>query len=257
MKTALITGVSTGIGRAAAEELLRRGWRVYGSVRKLADAPPGVLPLVFDVTDRAAMEAALQQIAHPLDALINNAGIAIAGPLLELPEADLRRQMEVNFFAPIALTKACLPHFAPAARILMVSSISGRAGSPFVGAYAASKHALEGASESLRRELMFLGHDVILLCPGAIQTPIWNKAELAPFAHGRWAAPLRKAEAYLERTASSGLPVSRMGRLIARILSTPRPRTRYTPVPSKLFRWTLPQLLPPRWLDRLIYRALR
>ncbi len=256
MKTALITGVSSGIGRAAAESLLRRSWFVYGSVRNATDAPPGVTPLLFDVTDAAAREQALATVERPLDALVNNAGIAVPGPLLELTEDELRQQMEVNFFAPLAITKACREKLAPGAKVLMVSSVSGKTGFPFVGAYAASKHALEGASESLRRELMFDGLDVILLCPGAIRTPIWNKYSLDRFAQGRYAKPLAALNAEMQRMASAGLAVEEIGELVARILESPAPRARYTPVPDR-WRWFASRYFPARWIDWVIRRAIR
>jgi NAD(P)-dependent dehydrogenase (short-subunit alcohol dehydrogenase family) len=165
--------------------------------------------------------------------------------------------MEVNFFAPMAITRELRPLLAPGARIVMVSSISGRSGYPFLGAYAASKHALEGASESLRRELLLEGMEVILLCPGAIKTPIWEKANFERFLGGRYAASLRKAEGEMSRMAAGGLPVEDMGALIARILTSAKPKLRYTPVPGKWMRWTLPRLLPARWLDRWIVSKLR
>lgn len=261
MATAVITGVSSGIGLAAAQELVRRGWKVFGTVRRLEDAPqlgPLFTPFVLDVTDRAALRALRDHLSgEKLQGLVNNAGIAVPGPLLELPEEDLRRQMEVNFFAPIALTRELWPLLDKGSRVVMLSSVSGKSGFPFLGAYAASKHALEGASESLRRELLFEGIDVVLVCPGAIKTPIWKKASLSKFFQGRFATPLRNAEAEMFGMEARGLPVEDIGLLIADILTGPRPRTRYTPVPSKFLRWTLPRLLPERWLDRIIASKLR
>lgn len=261
MATAVITGVSTGIGLAAAQELVARGWKVFGTLRRLEDAPalgPLFTPVLLDVTDRAALRALGERLAgESIEGLVNNAGIAVPGPLLELPEEDLRRQMEVNFFAPVAVTRELFPRLAKGARVVMVSSVSGKVGYPFLGAYAASKHALEGASESLRRELLLHDIDVVLLCPGAIQTPIWKKAKLAPFFGGRFGSAVRKAETEMAGMAAHGLPVEEMGRLIADILSGPRPQPRYTPVPRKFLRWTLPRLLPERWLDRIILSKLR
>ncbi len=261
MATALITGVSTGIGLAAASELVSRGWKVFGTVRRMEDAPQlGSLltPLVLDVTDRPALRAVRERLAREsLQGLVNNAGIAVPGPLLELAEEDLRRQMEVNFFAPIAVTRELWPLLGKGSRVVMVSSVSGKMGYPFLGAYAASKHALEGASESLRRELLLQDIDVVLLCPGAIQTPIWKKASFAKFMSGRFLEAIRKAEVEMSGMEERGLPVEDMGKLIADILSGPRPRTRYTPVPHKFLRWTLPRLLPERWLDRIIVSKLR
>jgi NAD(P)-dependent dehydrogenase (short-subunit alcohol dehydrogenase family) len=165
--------------------------------------------------------------------------------------------MEVNFFAPIAVTRELWPLLAKGSRVVMLSSVSGKMGFPFLGAYVASKHALEGASECLRRELLVDGIDVVLVCPGAIKTPIWKKASLAPFLQGHFAKSLRKAEAEMSEMEARGLPVEDIGRLVADILTGPRPRTRYTPVPSKFLRWTLPRLLPERWLDRIILSKLR
>ncbi len=261
MATAVITGVSTGIGLAAARELVARGWKVFGTVRRLEDAPKlgeRFTPLTADVTNPEDLKR-LRETLHgePIHALVNNAGIAVPGPLLELAEDDLRRQMEVNFFAPIAVTREVWPLLDKGSRIVMVSSVSGKMGYPFLGAYAASKHALEGASESLRRELLLEGIDVVLLCPGAIQTPIWKKANFEKFRNGKFAGAIRKAEVEMARMGERGLPVEDMGRLIAEILTAPRPRTRYTPVPVKFLNWTLPRLLPERWLDRVILSKLR
>jgi NAD(P)-dependent dehydrogenase (short-subunit alcohol dehydrogenase family) len=261
MATAVITGVSTGIGLAAARELITRGWKVFGTVRRAEDAPDfgeRFLAVVADVTKPEDLRRVRETIAgEKLHALVNNAGIAVPGPLLELAEEDLRRQMEVNFFAPIAVTRELWPVLDKGSRIIMVSSVSGKMGYPFLGAYAASKHALEGASESLRRELLLHDIDVTLLCPGAIRTPIWKKANFDKFRNGNFAGAIRNAEVEMARMGARGLPVEYMGHLIAEILEGPRPRPRYTPVPNKLFNWTLPRLLPERWLDRIILSKLR
>ncbi len=196
MQSVVITGASTGIGCATAKLLLGRGFRVFGSVRKQADADrlkaefgAGFIPMLFDVTNEAAVLAAAREVRAALNGetlagLVNNAGIAVAGPVLELPADEFRRQMDVNVIGPIISTQAFAPLLGadpslkgPKGRIVMISSVAGRSGNPLTPAYAASKHAIEGLSESLRREMMLFGIDVIIVAPGAVKTPIWGKAE--------------------------------------------------------------------------------
>ena len=197
MKSVVVTGTSSGIGWGTASVLIRNGMRVFGSVRKQQDAErlaaefgSAFTPLVFDITDAAAVRAAAQQVrsrflgGETLFGLVNNAGIGVAGPLMHQPIDEFRYQIEVNLIGPLIVTQAFLPLLgadrslrgAPG-RIINVSSVGGRTGAPFLGAYAASKHGLEGMSESLRRELMLYGIDVIIIGPGAVATPIWDKAE--------------------------------------------------------------------------------
>jgi NAD(P)-dependent dehydrogenase (short-subunit alcohol dehydrogenase family) len=195
MRSVVITGASTGIGWASAKLLLDRGFRVFGSVRKQADADrlkaefgANFTPLIFDVTDEAVLAAA-REVRNSLNGetlagLVNNAGIAVSGPVLELAADEFRRQMEVNFIGPVIATQAFGPLLGsdpalkgPKGRIVMISSVAGKHGNPMTSAYSASKHAIEGLSESLRRELMLFGIDVIIIAPGAVKTPIWSKAE--------------------------------------------------------------------------------
>src|ERR1700692_3642561 len=196
MKSVVMPGASTGSGWATAKLLLERGFRVFGSVRKQADADrlrgefgANFTPLLFDVTDEAAVLAAARQVRAALNGetlfgLVNNAGISVAGPVLELAADEFRRQMEVNVIGPIISTQAFGPLLGsdpslkgPKGRIVMISSVAGKNGNPLMSAYAASKHAIEGLSESLRRELMLFGIDVIVIAPGAVKTPIWSKAD--------------------------------------------------------------------------------
>ena len=196
MQSVVITGVSTGIGWATAKLLLDRGFRVFGSVRKPADADrlkgefgANFVPLLFDVTDEAAVLAAAREVRAALDGetlagLVNNAGIAVAGPLLRTAADEFRRQMEINVIGPIISTQAFAPLLGadpslkgPKGRIVMISSVAGKNGNPLSSAYSASKHAIEGLSESLRREMMLFGIDVIIVAPGAVKTPIWGKAD--------------------------------------------------------------------------------
>src|SRR5689334_6739039 len=172
----LVTGASTGIGRATALELARRGATVYAGVRDPAAVDGlGLTPVELDVTD-AEQVAALSTRLERLDGLVNNAGIAVTGPLEHLPLDEVRRQLEVNALGQLAVTQACLPALRAArGRIVNMSSISGRVAFPMFGPYAASKFALEAFSDSLRRELRGSGVDVVVIEPGGVTTPIWER----------------------------------------------------------------------------------
>ncbi len=267
----VITGVSTGIGYAATQAAIASGMHVFGSVRSEADAarmradfPKHFSSLLFDVTDRDAIESAVLLVARELGAarlrgLVNNAGIVVAGPLLSMPMDEMRRQFDVNLFGVLAVTQAFAPLLgtdlartgAPG-RIVNVSSVSGQFAFPFAGPYVASKHALEGLSGSLRRELILFGIDVIVVGPGAIRTPIWTKSNLKGMASTPYAPVFDRLTAYMRQAGEEGLPVERCGELIAKILTTPRPRVRYALVRNSLVNSVLPRWLPQRWIDRVI-----
>jgi NAD(P)-dependent dehydrogenase (short-subunit alcohol dehydrogenase family) len=278
-KYLLITGVSTGIGYAAAADLAGAGYHVFGSVRSQADAdrlrqeiPANFTPLVFDVTDQVGVETAVTTIAqtiqpHGLTALINNAGISTPGPLQHMPLDQFRYQFEVNLFGLLHVTQQCLPLLGakpesgqPPGRIINISSVSGRIAYPFMGAYAASKHALEAMSDSLRRELLILGYgiEVILIEPGTVQTPIVGKfgEQIAQYLDTGYGAILQKVAQEAAEREEKALPVTAVTDIIREALESKRPRTRY-PIPRKwLSGWLLPRWLPDRWFDRLVVRKL-
>lgn len=276
MRTVVVTGASTGIGAATAGVLVRAGFRVFGSVRRPADGDrlvqilgPAFVPLIFDVTDHAAIAAAAAQVdtaltGSTLFGLVNNAGIAVLGPLLHLPPADLRRQIEINLIGQLAVTQAFarLLGADPAragvpGRIVMMSSVAGRNASPFTGAYNASKFALEGLSESLRRELMLFGIDVVIVAPGPIATPIWDKAEaqdLGTLGDSAFAPAIGRAKEAIAK-GRLGLAPERVGEIVLHALTTPRPRVRYTVTPGRLEQW-LVDVLPRRLIDRIIAKRL-
>src|ERR1700677_460431 len=246
MRSVVITGVSTGIGWATAKLLLERGFRVFGSVRKPADADrlktefgANFIPLTFDVTDEAAVLSAAREVraalaGETLAGLVNNAGIAVAGPVLELSADDFRRQMEVNVIGPIIATQAFGPLLGsdqqlkgPKGRIVMISSVAGKTGNPLSPAYSASKHAIEGLSESLRRELMLFGIDVIIVAPGAVKTPIWSKAdELSGTNNSPYAPALEKISAFTKHLSEIGLPAEKKATVIAEALPSANPKGR-------------------------------
>jgi NAD(P)-dependent dehydrogenase (short-subunit alcohol dehydrogenase family) len=269
-RAVLVTGVSSGIGRAIASALSARGVRVIGSVRTAADAAsfasapgPSARALVFDLRDPAAIAAAAAEAKAfaptGLRGIVNNAGIAVPGPLEHLPLAEFRDQMEVNLTGVLAVTQAFLPLLSSGGRIVNVSSVAAATAMPFLGAYSASKAALEAMSASLRRELRMRGIDVVIVQPGGIRTPIWRKAGAADssaLAGTPYAAPAAEFRSVALAAGEGGLAAEKVGALVARILlDARRPRTRYLitphPVTERLMR-----LLPPRLLDRLIARRL-
>ena len=271
-RAVVVTGASTGIGRACVKQLIAGGFHVFGSVRKQADAAglaqefgTGFTPLLLDVTDRAAVESAARDVERALGdrtlaGLVNNAGIAVAGPLLYLDIGDFEHQFAVNVTGQLVVTQAFAPLLgadrsrtgAPG-RIVMISSVGGRNALPFAGPYAASKFAIEGLSESLRRELMLFGIDVVIVAPGAVVTPIWDKTEasIVPFANTPYAAALEKMKAFMLANAARGLPAERIGEAVKTALTAPKPRTRYTLAPNP-FQQLLTRALPKRVVDRMI-----
>jgi NAD(P)-dependent dehydrogenase (short-subunit alcohol dehydrogenase family) len=235
MRTALVTGASSGIGAACAARLVASGWSVFAGVRRAGAAPAGTEEILLDVTDGDAIARAAERIEQ-LDALVNNAGIAIAMPLEFIPVDELRRQLEINVVGQIAVTQAFLPQLRESrGRVVFVGSIAGRSALPFLGAYAASKHALEAVADTWRVELRPFGIEVSLVEPGTIRTPIWTKsAELADaLANG---APPRLGELYGERIATFGRVAAERGAKGASVeavvhaiedaLTQGRPRTR-------------------------------
>lgn len=277
-RAVVVTGASTGIGRAAVAKAVREGAHVFPSVRKQADADSlkaefgeAVTPLIFDVADEAAVRAGAVRVAEALGerrlfGLVNNAGIAVPGPLLHLDTDELRRQFEINFFGVHNVTRAFADvlgvdrqRTGSPGRIVMISSVGGQNGAPFVGPYAASKFAMEGYSQSLRRELMLYGIDVIVIGPGAIATPIWDKAEqndLKRYSNTDYAPMVERVADYMVKQGKVGLPPSDVGDLIWLCLSDPKPKTRYHILRNPFVDRTLPRLMDPRTVDKIIAKRL-
>ena len=273
-QSVVITGVSTGIGWATTKVLLDKGFRVFGTVRRQSDADhlqgefgPDFMPLLADVTDQGALELAAAKVGELLGrgrlaGLVNNAGIAVGGPLLHLEPDEVRRQMEVNLIGPFLVTKAFAPLLGSdpqrtgrPGRIVQISSVLGVMGIPFVGPYAASKFALEGMSESLRRELMLYGVDVIIVGPGAVVTPIWDKAaaeDYNRFNSTDYGPTIQRFLAFSVEEGKKGLTADKVGRAIHHALTTRKPKVRYAVVPQRFKNWTMPRLLPRRVVDRLL-----
>ena len=279
MNHVVITGSSTGIGRAAAQELAGRGYHVFGSVRREADAielqaqwGQNFTPLLFDVTDETAIKAAADRVAERLAGqglfgLVNNAGIGGGGPLMHQPLAEVRRMFEINVLGALAVTQAFLPLLGarrpqpqPPGRIVNVSSVGGKITPPFLGAYSGSKHALEAMSNALRRELSIYGIDVIVIEPGSVKTAIWDKAEQESFANKyadtAYGSIATSFEKVFISQGRAGVGPEVVAGVIRRALESPHPKTRYALPDDPIQGWLLPRLLPDRWLDRLIASRL-
>jgi NAD(P)-dependent dehydrogenase (short-subunit alcohol dehydrogenase family) len=276
MKSVVITGASTGIGRATALHLDAGGWRVFAGVRKEADAESlrvegseRLTPLMLDVTDPAQIAAAAERVAGEvgaagLDGLVNNAGIAVPGPLEALPIDDFRRQVDVNLTAHVAVTQAMLPAIRSArGRIVFITSIGGRMAFPMFGAYHAAKFGLEAVGDVFRQELRPWGIEVAIIEPGSIATEIWDRGqeEAEVFVAGASEEQERlygqSIAAYREvarRTGERGIPPERVAKAIEHALGARRPRTRYLVGLDAKAQARLKAILPARLVDLLVAR---
>ena len=277
-RSVVVTGASTGIGYAIAQMLAREGFHVFAGVRRRQDADrlieeigDELTPLVFDIADPEGLAEAARDVGERLGrttlaGLVNNAGIATAGPLLHQPIEEFRRQLEINVVAQVAVVQAFAPllgadrtRTGDPGRIINMSSVAGRIAAPFLGAYAASKHALEAVSDSLRRELILYGVDVIVIEPGSVATPIWDKAESAdytPYFRTDYKDSVSRLRAHALKEGRAGFPPERVAASVLRALVAPKPPTRIPVVPGRLKNWLLPRLLPDRALDALIAKGL-
>jgi NAD(P)-dependent dehydrogenase (short-subunit alcohol dehydrogenase family) len=244
----MVTGASTGIGRACVDELVRRGARVWATVRREEDEQAlvgehgdAVRVVRLDVTDEDAVRAAGERVATggPLHGLVNNAGVALPAPLEHVPIDVFRRQIEINLIGQLAVTQAMLPALRqardPAGRVLLIGSIGGRIAGPMLGPYHASKFGLVGLADTLRAELAPSGIRVVLIEPGAIATPIWRRGgeagaellgNLSPDAADRYAAQIAATRRNAAQSAKRGLPPARAARVIVDALAARNPRPR-------------------------------
>lgn len=264
----LVTGASTGIGRATAEFLAGHGFGVYAGARKMEDlaalgSVPQVVPVQLDVQRAADVQAALDRITAAgtgLFGIVNNAGIARAGPLMDVPVEDLIEQFDVNLFGVHRVTRAFLPLVvAGRGRVVMISSDSGFFAAPFFGPYCSSKFALEGYADALRREMSLLGVTVVIVEPGRVVTPIWNKGEaLLGRAFTSSLAPLamKVGRHALESGKTKGLSPASVGRVIHQILVAKRPKARYLVAREKM-SYGLLRFLPAGMVDALVAKKLK
>jgi NAD(P)-dependent dehydrogenase (short-subunit alcohol dehydrogenase family) len=277
-KTVLVTGASTGIGHACTKTLSQNGWHVFAGVRKTEDSErlveefgASVTPVIIDVTKPDTIASAAQIVreslkGETLKGLVNNAGIAVAGPLFNIPVEDFENQMNVNVTGVLRVTQAFGPMLGAddslsgePGRIVMMSSVAGEMGAPFLGPYSASKHAVDGMSKSLRRELMIYGIEVIVIGPGAVATPIWAKAEKIdpePYRETVFYSALIKIRDYMTKTGPAGDPPSKVADRVYRSLTDDKPRFRYAIVKGRFMNWSLPRLLPERMVNSMVAKRL-
>lgn len=276
MRSVLVTGASTGIGRATALRLDASGWRVFAGVRKESDAEslraeasPRLSPVTLDVTEADQIAAAAQRIEEEseggLQGLVNNAGVAVPGPLETIPLDDLRHQLEVNLVAYVAVTQALLPQIRRAAgRIVFLASIGGRVAFPFGGPYHASKFATEAIGDVFRQELRPWGIEVAIVEPGSIDTPIWERGQekaeeveaRSPQTNLLYGAAIEKFRKVIEDTAARGIPPEKVAKAIAHALESNRPKTRYLVGLDAKAQARLKPLIPTRVFDRIVARQL-
>jgi NAD(P)-dependent dehydrogenase (short-subunit alcohol dehydrogenase family) len=276
VRSVLVTGASTGIGRAAALRLDGSGWRVFAGVRKEADAEslrqeasPHLVPVTLDVTEPGRIAAVAAQVEEEseggLDGLVNNAGVAVPGPLETIPLDDLRHQLEVNLVAYVGVTQAMLPQVRRArGRIVFLASIGGRIAFPFGGPYHASKFATEAIGDVFRQELRPWGIEVAIVEPGSIDTPIWERGQRkgeeiearSPSTSLLYGAALEKFRRVIEDTAERGIPPEKVAKAIAHALESNRPKTRYLVGLDAKVQARIQPLIPTRLFDRIVARQL-
>jgi NAD(P)-dependent dehydrogenase (short-subunit alcohol dehydrogenase family) len=264
-QSVLVTGASSGIGRACSIALERRGWRVLAGVRRAGDAPEGTEEVLLDVTDAEQIRDAGRRVEE-LDGLVNNAGIALSGPLELVPVEELRHQLEVNVVGQVAVTQALMPALRRRrGRIVFMGSIAGRSALPFLAPYAASKHALEAVADSLRVELRPFGMHVSIVEPGTIKTPIWTRSAaradelIETLPDGRleklYGARIGAFRRIALARGAAGAPAEMVARVVVEALTVARPRSRYLVGRDAKLRAGF-EHLPDRLRDRIYERVL-
>ena len=279
MQHIFVTGVSSGIGYDATRYFIEQGYTVLASVRKQADKerleqdfPSNFHCFLFDVTDRDAIRIAAIEVQsilgdNLLTALVNNAGVALAGPMQLVDDDRFEEQMRINLFGTRNVTNAFLPMLGARSdrqadqkpgKIINISSISGILNTPINGSYCVAKHAMESLGEVYRRELFIYGIDVVSIQPGPIQSEIWNKNadSMAEFADSDYAPMIRRVNEIMKQAQRDALPAEVISKLIHKIIKTRRPKTQYIVHSNRWSVTVIAKLLPPRWVDRILYRKL-
>jgi len=272
----LITGVSTGIGNNAVGYLIKNNYHVFGSVRKKEDVirlqaqyPTNFTCLQFDVTKPTEVKIAYNEITkilgdNLLSGLVNNAGLALGGPIELMDDEKFRYQMEVNLFAVRNITNTFLPLLKgnkaekiKGGKIIMISSISGVFNTPFNGAYCISKHAMESLAEIYRRELMMYDIDVVSIQPGPIQSKLWvkNVNKYSEYDNTAYAQLMKRSNKIMENAAQNALPAEVISKLILKILTKKTPLA-FIVNKNKLATILFTKYMPARWVDRIFYKRL-
>ena len=277
MRSVLVTGSSTGIGRATALRLDRDGWRVFAGVRREEDADSlraagsqRLTPVMLDVTDSKAISAVAGLLSEELgaaglDGLVNNAGVAIPSPLETIPIDDFRRQIEVNLTGQVAVTQAMLPLIRAArGRIVFISSIGGRIAFPLTGAYHAAKFGIEAAGDVFRQELRPWKISVSIVEPGSIDTPIWDRGERTadeiggrtPHREELYGNAIASYRKVVRNLAERGIPPAKVAEAIEHALTARRPRARYLVGLDAKLQARAKTIIPTRIFDRVIARVM-
>ena len=278
MKYVLLTGASTGIGHSSTAYLIDQGFFVIGSVRKQTDADKletefkeNFKAILFDVTDDEAIQKSVATVEsivgnNGLAALVNNAGIAVSGPMQHVALEKLRFQLDVNVLGVVRVTQAFLPLLGaskdspfPAGRIIQMSSVSGKITAPFIGPYAASKYALEAISDAFRRELILFGIKVVIIEPGPIKTPIWGKTIVSDdrlYDDTDYGVILQKRGKSIAKTEAAAIPAIEVAKIVHRALTLKNPKTRYI-VANKAWSFKLFEMMPDKWLDKAVAKPLK
>lgn len=270
-QSVLVTGASSGIGEAVAVHLAHKGFRVFASARRVEKLAPisslaggRITPLAMDVTDEQSIRDALETIAGQgvtLFGLVNNAGVSVTGPIEEVPLEEWRRQYETNVFGLVNVARAVLAQMRDAGRgrIVNIGSVAGRIAPPFLGVYASSKHAVEGLSDALRRELAPHGVKVSVIRPGFINTPFGDQEQegLARYADGGgpYADQARIFKAWHARGHPSAPPPAIVAEAVHKALTAARPRSRYNVPAQTIGMLALRNLLPSALVDRILERV--
>ncbi len=278
MKYVVITGVSSGIGRSIAENLLEDEYFVIGSVRKDSDSqelysryPENFKHVICDLCQPDSIKHACDEIKailgnNELYGLVNNSGIAVGGPLMHQPIEEIKNQFEINLFGLISFTQELLPLLgatmppkkAPG-RIINMSSTNGKIAFPYVGAYSATKFALEAISDALRYELNIYGIKVILIEPGIIKTNIWDKAEeadISQYKNTDYFENLDEFKTEFVKMGKDGLEPETVSKVVRDALESGKPKSRYVITNKYISEWLLPRILPDKYLDSLITKEV-
>jgi NAD(P)-dependent dehydrogenase (short-subunit alcohol dehydrogenase family) len=273
----VITGASTGIGKASALRLDRAGFDVLAGVRKAedgealtAEASDRLRPLIIDVVDPDSIARAAGEVKEAtggkLAGLVNNAGIALAGPIEGLSLDELRRQFEVNVFGQVAVTQALLEPIREAkGRVVFMSSVGGRNALPYISPYSSSKHALEAIGDGLRMEMRPFGVEVSIVEPGSVATPIWDKSgseaatareEYGPEIERLYGERMDHMRSLAEKTGQRGVDPDEVAQAVEHALTADKPKTRYVVGTEAKVQLKLSSVLPRRTMDRLIEREI-
>lgn len=273
MNAVLISGASTGIGFRLAERLANMGYRVFAGARKpedlerLAQAHAHIVPVTLDVTQPAQVDDIAAQLANEtLVALVNNAGIAMVGPMEAISADEFENQLQVNLVGCYRLIRACTPLLRKTrGRIINISSTSGLVGWPFAGVYVASKYGLEGLSDVLRIELGRFGIRTVLINPGAVDTPLWEKtfsgasdrlARQSADIQALYQDDMARSETTIRKTIKAAVPPDAVVDKVILGLTAARPRARYLVGPSARMQQWMKMLLPVSWFDWLKHKIV-